>query len=599
MNDNIYKNSLLLLLTFGISQQMGMNSHLLNNLAAGLFILPFFIFSALGGQLADKYDKAFLIRKIKGLEVIIMSLAGICFFLNFYWGLLALLFFMGMQSALFGPVKYAILPQNLSAKELVAGNAWVELGTFMAILLGTLAAGILVTWGQAFSVALAVIVLAVVGWLASLAIPITKAENPKLIVNFNFFSSTWDLLKYAYQDKNIWLTLWAISWFWFLGASYLTQFPTYARDFLYADAQVVTLLLAMFSIGVAIGSLLCEKLSYARLELGMVPLGSLLITLGGLGLISVHIEVSTTLTQLTHFLTERYAWQVIVSLLILGIGGGLYIVPLYTLLQQRSARDHRARIIAANNVVNALMMVFSALAGIFFLVMLEWNLAEFWMLLACINILVAAIIYTYIPEFTLRCVIWLTCHLLYRVRVNNIQHLPDEGPVLVICNHVSYIDALLLGGMIRRPVRFVMDKPIYQIKALNWFFRLAQAIPIASERHDPQGLRKAFAQIDMALAAGELVLIFPEGRLTPNGQLQPFKAGVLRILRQRSVPVVPMALQGLWGSWFSRSGGMAFRKWPKRLRAPVTLNVGDPIMQVTEMQVLQQQVEHLLRQEIN
>lgn len=561
-NDNLFKNALIVLLTFQAAQWTTLPAGVLANLAAGIFILPFFLFSATAGQLADKYDKARLARLVKLLEMLIMGVAAAGFALHSLAVLLAALFLLGLHSTLFGPVKYAILPQHLHADELVGGNALVEAGTFVAILLGTLAGGLLAgTGGDPRWVAFAGLLVAVAGYLASRGIPAAPPPAPGLTINPNPLTETWRNLGFARANRTVFLSILGISWFWLYGALFLAQFPAYAKDVLGGDETSVTLLLATFTLGIGLGSLLCERLSGRLVEIGLVPFGSIGLTLFGLDLAFASPAALPAGAPLATgaLLGLPGSWRVLGDLFALGLFGGFFIVPLYALVQLRSAAGQRARIIAANNILNALFMVGGALAAAGLLaagVSIPWLFG----IAATANALVALYIYRLVPEFLLRFIVWLLIHSVYRLRVEGLEHIPEEGPAVVVCNHVSFVDALVITAACRRPIRFVMDHRIFRTPILRFVFRESRAIPIAPAREDPAMMERAFDEVARALEAGELVGLFPEGRITDTGELHPFRPGIRRIVERTPVPVVPLALRGLWGSFFSRKDGPAMRR---------------------------------------
>jgi 1-acyl-sn-glycerol-3-phosphate acyltransferase len=577
-NDNVYKNSLMAMITFGLLSST-LDLSLMNNIGAMLFILPFFLFSALAGQLSDKYEKSYLIRRIKLLEIVIMCLGAIAFYFSMTAGLMLLLFLMGTQSAFFGPVKYSIIPQHLDNHELVGGNALVEMGTFLAILIGTLVASMLATQSDGILWVSAIIIcVAILGYLVSRKIPSAPAANPDLKVRFNPFTETWRTISYSREQKSVFLAVLAISWFWFLGAAYLTQIYGFAKDYLGGDQSVVMVLLATFSIGIATGSLLCERLSGHKVELGLVPLGSIGLTIFGMDLFLQSLpELGPELITAGQFLSSPSNLRIVADFLLIGVFGGFYIVPLYAMVQARSAREKRSQVIAAINIMNALFMVVSAIVGIIVLGLLDLTIPQFFLILAVLNALVAIYIYRTIPEFAMRFIIWILTHTMYRVRHIDLHKIPDEGACVLVCNHVSFVDALLIGGACRRPVRFVTFKPIYNMPVLNFIFRTAKAIPIDSRKADPEGYEQAFARIAEELSNGEVVCIFPEGKLTTNGEIDEFKNGISRILQETPVPVIPMALRGLWGSFFSHKDRPALSQMPKRFWSKIELVVGEPI----------------------
>ncbi len=576
-NDNVFRQALILLIASGAVTAVSVNT--LNNVALALFILPFFLFSALAGQVADKYDKASLVRKIKFVEVCIMSAAAVGFFFDAVYFLLGVLFCMGLQSTFFGPIKYSIIPQQLDDKELVSGNALVEMGTFLAILLGSISGVLLKMDGVGDGVvAIAVVGLALLGYLAARGIPSAPAADDGLKLNWNLWKETWHIVGYAREVKSVWMCVLGISWFWFLGAAYTTQLKVYVDDYLLGTDGLYAVLLGTFSIGIGLGSFLCEKLSGKRVELGLVPLGSIGLSVFGVDLFFSYAGLEGNgQVDIAGFLQQAGGYRVLMDLLGIGVFGGFYIVPLFAFIQHRSNPKHLSRIIAANNILNALLMVGSAVAGIVLVGLLELTVPQFFLALALANVLVASYIYTVVPEFLIRLLVWMLTHTMYRVKHDGMEHIPDEGPCMLVCNHVSYVDALLLAGAIRRPVRFVMFKPIYDMPMLNYIFRTGKTIPIDSKVRNPAIYERAFVRIREELEAGEVVCIFPEGKLTDDGEVAEFRAGIEKIVADYPVPVVPMALSGLWGSFFSHKGGKALTRLPRRFWSRIKLAVGDAV----------------------
>ncbi|MBR0567376.1 MFS transporter [Azoarcus sp. L1K30] len=597
-NDNVYKNALVVLLTFQAMRYTTMAPGVLVNLCAGIFILPFFLFSATAGQLADKYEKSRLIRVTKLLEIGIMVLAAMAFSRESLALMLTCLFLMGAQSALFGPVKYALLPQHLREDELVGGNAMVESGTFVAILIGTLTGGILISLADGMIwVSVVTVLLAGLGYLASRGIPLAPAASPTLRINWNPFTETWRSFGFTRRNRTVFLAILGVSWFWFYGAVFLSQFPAYAKDVLGGNEHAVVLLLAVFSIGIGLGSLLCERLSAGKVELGLVPFGSIGLSLFALDLWwSSPLPVATTgiPMALGELLRHAGVWRVLFDLIAIGTFGGFFIVPLYALIQSRSEREHRARIIAGNNVLNALFMVVAAAMGAGLLAA-GFSVPQLFLVTAILNAVVTLYIYSLVPEFLLRFLVWLLVHTVYRLRATGIEHLPANGPAVLVCNHVSFVDALIIMAACPRPLRFVMDHHIFRTPLLSFVFRESRAIPIASAKDGPDVAHAAFDAIALALEAGELVAIFPEGRITDNGQLYPFRNGISRILERTPVDVVPMALRGLWGSFFSRKDGPAMSRPLRRgIYNRIELVIGPPVAAGDATPtVLQHRVEHL------
>jgi 1-acyl-sn-glycerol-3-phosphate acyltransferase len=596
-NDNFFKNAVVIWISATQARLFGLTPEVMISLCSGVFIVPFFVFSATAGQLADRYGKTGLIRLIKLAEIAIMALAACGFFAASLPLLLTGIFLMGVHSAFLGPIKYSILPQLVSADELVAGNALVEMGTFLAILAGTIGGGVLILGERGGSwVAASVIGCAVLGYIASLRLPVLPAVAPELRVSLNPLRPTLEILRITARTRAVFLSALGISWFWFFGTALLTLLPAYARVTLSAHEHVVTLFLALFCAGIALGSLLCEKLSGKNLELGLVPFGSFGMTLFALDLffVGTPAHASAVPLEVMDFLRTPHAPRVLVDLFGIALFGGFYTVPLYTMIQQRAEPSERSRVVAGNNVLNALFMVVASgmLAGLF---ALKLSVPQIFLVVALLNAAVAIYIDSLLPEFFLRFLAWILSRVMYRLTLSGHERIPESGPCVLVCNHVSFVDPLIIGGSIRRPTRFVMDHHIAATPVASLLFKHAKAIPIAPEREDKALMEKAFATIAEELRAGEVVCIFPEGKITKTGELNAFKSGIERIVRETPVPVVPMALSGLWGSVFSRKDGPALHKMPRRFRAHLRLTIGDlvPAEQVTS-ELLETRVRELL-----
>jgi len=594
-NDNIFKNALAALLVFKGSQLAGMNTHQVVNLSAMVFILPFFLFSALFGQFADKYEKSIQIRRIKLFEIFIMLLATLAFWMNSLPLLLFVLFLLGLQSTIFGPIKYGILPQVLAREELVGGNALIEMGTFVAILAGTIAGPQLagVDAGWPYWVSAVCLLVAVAGYLFSQRVPVAEAVSPGLKINWNIFTETVRNLKFLNENRTVLNSVLGISWFWFFGAIFLVQIPAYSQYVLGGDENLMSTLLALFIMGISTGSLLCERLSGKRVEIGLVPFGAIGLTLFGLDLYFASPASPGIDVGALDFLFNSANLRISLDLLLIGIFGGFYIVPLYALVQERASPEHRSRVIAGLNILNALFMVIAAVMAMLVLGPAGFSIPELFLMTATLNAVVAIYIFTLVPEFLMRFLVWMLIHTIYRVSVKGIDNIPAEGPVIVASNHVSYADPLIIGGIIRRPVNFVMYYKIFRIPVLNFIFRTGKAIPIASRAEHPEILDQAYRRIHGVLDSGDVLGIFPEGGITKDGDIQPFKAGIDKIISEKPVAVVPVALCNLWGSLFSRRDPLLKRR-PYKLWAKIELRIGAPIppQEVTAAR-LQQEVQRL------
>jgi 1-acyl-sn-glycerol-3-phosphate acyltransferase len=583
-NDNLFKFAFTVMVTYQL--QLSWLPPALAGLVIGaLFILPFLLFSATSGQLTDKLEKTRMIRFVKNLEIVIMMIAAWGFVMGNVPALLACTFLMGLHSTLFGPVKFAYLPQVLSERELTGGNGMVEMGTFVAILLGNVVGGLIVAMPEVGrnNVAVACLALALVGRLMAARIPVAPATDPSLKINWNPVSETWRNLKLAHGNTVVFRSLLGISWMWFFGAVFLSQFPSFAKEVLHGNEQVASLLLVVFSIGIGTGSLMCEMLSRRHVEIGLVPLGAIGMSVFAMDLYFASRGLpASSVMGLAAFLAQSAHWRVMADLLLLSLFAGLYSVPMYALIQLRSQPTHRARIIAANNILNALFMIASSvLAGV--LLKLDMTIPQIFFLVGLTNAVVALYIFLLVPEYLLRFVAWVFSHFVYRFKVSGDENIPSQGAAILACNHVSFVDAVLLLAASPRPIHFVMDHRIFKVPVLGWLFRLARAIPIAPRAEDPAAYEAAFDAAVKVLQEGDLLAIFPEGGITRDGQLQEFKGGIMKILARQPVPVVPMALTQLWGSFFSRieqvNGHQVamvrpFRRgWFNR----VGLNVGEPM----------------------
>ncbi|MDQ7994289.1 MAG: MFS transporter [Luteibacter sp.] len=578
-NDNAFRNAMVMLVAFQMSLPDAEVS-LYTNLAPALFILPYFLFSATAGQLAEKFEKTRIIRYVKLFEIAAMTIAAVGFFTHHVSLLLVVLFLMGIHSTVFGPIKYSILPQTLDRSELVGGNALVEMGTQLAMLIGMIVGNslMLIAGYGTLAASLTTIAIAVTGYLVSRSVPPAPATAPDLKFNWNPLSETWRVLKITNADRAVFNAVLGISWFWFFGTVMIAQLPNYTRHILGGDGSVNTLVLTLFSLGTGVGSLMCERLSGKRVEIGLVPMGAFGLTVFAVDLFFARPGVTpgASLDWLA-FLAVPGAWRAALDLTMIGAFAGFYVVPLFAFVQSRAPRDRLSRVIAGNNIVNALFICAASGFGIG-LTALGLSVPTIFLVTGLINIAVAVYIFTLVPEFMMRFITWVLVHTLYRVRVDGLKNVPDEGAALVVCNHVSFMDPLILMASVRRPMRFVMYYKIFNIPVLRFVFRTAKAIPIAGRNEDVALMDKAFDEIDEALAAGEVVCIFPEGGLTRDGDIQTFRPGVDRILARRPVPVVPLALRGMWGSIFSRRDGALRRaRLPRRFWSKIELVGGAPL----------------------
>jgi len=572
-NDNVYRQAIIgLLFYLGVSQE---EQSLYTTLAPAIFILPYFLFSALAGQIAEKLEKSRLIVITTTMEIAIMSLAAVGFLTQSMPVLLVALFCTGLQSTLFGPVKYSVLPSVLRPEELTGGNGLVEMGTSMSILTGMISGGIIFTLAGSFGpvvAATAVIALAIFGNITARMIPKVDAGAPDLKINWNPIPESLAVLRLAKKQKAVRNAILGVSWFWFVGTMLTSQLPTYAVVNLGGEPTLYIFALALFSVGTGVGSLLCEKLSGRTVEIGLVPLGAFGMTAFMLDLYFARAGTATAAgLGVAAFVSQPGSLRIIIDLIGIGLFTGFFVVPLFALIQSRTPKSEMSRVFAALNIQNSGFIVGAAMIALATQKFLHWTIPQLFLALAIANAVVAIYIFTIVPEFLMRFLSWVMVRGLYRLRLHGIEaNVPDEGAALIVCNHVSYMDALILSATIPRPVRFVMYYKIFNIPVMRWIFRTAKAIPIAGAREDPALMQAAFDEVDKALADGELVCIFPEGALTRDGEMGAFKSGVEKILERRPVPVVPMALRGMWASmWSRRDTRLGRMRVPRRFRAHV------------------------------
>ena len=542
---------------------------------------------------------------MKNLEIVFMLVIGAGFIWQLPVALYIGVFLMGCHSTLFGPAKFAYLPQHLRETELTGGNGLVEMGTFVAILLGTMLGGALVAipgMGPTY-VAVTSVVIAVAGRIAAGFIPASPPPAPELKINWNPVTETWANLKIANKNRVVFLSMIGISWLWFFGSIFLTSFTGFAKEVLSGNEQVVTLLLATFSVGIGVGSVLCEKMSGHRVEIGLVPFGAIGMTVFAIDLyFASRSGVVGPLIGAGEFISVGKNWRIMADLFLLAMFAGFYSVPLYSLMQSRTDKQFRARIIAANNILNALFMIGSSvIAGA--LLGAKFTIPQIFLFTGLANAVVAFYIFMLVPEYFLRFIAWIASRFVYRFKVTGDQHIPVEGAAILTCNHVSFVDAVLLMAASPRPIRFVMDHRIFKVPVLGWMFRLAKAIPIASKSEDPVAYERAFADAQKVLQEGDLLAIFPEGGITKDGELQEFKGGIMKILETAKSqgmepPVIPMALTNLWGSYFSRveKGNAMVRPFRRGVFSRVGLNVGAPMAaSAVQPAMLKERVQVLLK----
>ena len=577
-NDNLFKQALIILVASKGLTMAGLSAEQVTLLAPAVIILPFVLASATAGQVSDRYSKATTIRWVKIMELPVMIIGGIGLLTENALIMVITLFLTGLQSSFFGPAKYSYLPDVMEDDELVGGNGLIEMGTFVSVLLGTILGGVLVSLGE-IGPYLAVggnLVTALVGIVMGFLVQQSPPADPDLKIDLNPVTPNIKILRTTRENRPVFLSILGLSWFWLFGAAFLSLIPAYVNDVLRADATVITYCVALFSVGVGIGSILCERLSGGQLELGLVPFGSIGMSLFAADLFLVGAPSLPAGATWIEFASTFAGIRVSLDLTLMALFGGFFTVPLYTMVQQRTPSGQLARVVAGNNIINSIFIV--AAAGVLMgLRAVGVSIPQIFLILAVANLLVAFYIYQIIPEFLLRFVLWIVVHGMYRLRVEGAEKFPREGRHVVVANHVTFVDFLFVTASCRRPMRFVMYHKFVNTPLLRWLFRDAKVIPIAPKHEDETRMHAAFDEIAAALENEEMVCIFPEGMVTRDGEMTPFRPGVERIVERTPTTVTPVALKGLWGSFFSYYGGKPMTKPFRRVRSKIHVVVGDPV----------------------
>jgi acyl-[acyl-carrier-protein]-phospholipid O-acyltransferase/long-chain-fatty-acid--[acyl-carrier-protein] ligase len=553
LNDNVYR---FIVTFYVIDHTVGAgNQALYVNLIAALFVVPYLLFSGYAGQLADNYSKRTVLILTKSIEIVAMVLALVAFVLGSIPLMLVIIFLMATHSAFFSPAKYSCLPELLPDQDLSRGNALIEMSTFLAIIIGTALGGFLFQTAGHDPMLLGgiEIAIAVLGTLCSFGIGRTPAPKLKKPFRLDPVGDSIRAILELKRNRRLWLTVLGNTWFWFLGALLQISIPLYGKQLLGLSETETSWLWAAVAIGIGVGSVIAGRLSGAKVELGLVPIGSVGIGVTALFLVTAH-SFAGALTCLA----------------ILGFFAGFYSVPLNAMLQQKSAADNRGRVIAANNVMNFLGILAAAgvSAGLGGGLKMAPDQVVFVSGLA--TFAVTAYLLILLPDFLIRFALWLLTHTIYRIKIVNPENVPLNGPALLVCNHLSFVDGLLVGASIQRFVRFMVYAPFFKLPLLGSLFRKMRAIPTGGGRDAIAAIRRAREE----LQAGHVVCIFAEGAISRTGNMLPFKRGFEKILQDLDVPVIPVHLDQVWGSIFSFKDGKFFWKWPKHFFYPVTITFG-------------------------
>ena len=561
-NDNLLKSALGILVTFRLAEQAGINAASLAMIASALFIAPFFLFSGASGTLSDRFDKAIIARWVKIAESGLMALGG--------WGLwqgsvpvlLAALFCLGTHSTVFGPIKYALLPQHLDEHELVAGNALIEAGTFLAILLGTIIGGSIALFGNGpLMVGASGVVSAIAGWLAARQIPTAPPSYDGEAPRVRLLHDTIDVVQHVTRRPQLLLPILATSWFWLFAFIVVSGLPVFAKDVLFANEQVVTMMLALFAVGVGIGSILAEKLLHGEVSGRFVPWSAAAMAIFAidLHLASASVLATPNLANAAAFLARPGSWRIMVDLIGIAMAGGLFTVPLYAILQHESEPSHRSRVIAANNIINALFM--TAATGAAALLSQRLTMGELFALVGFTTFPVAAYSAWVVRRSLVKGVMRVILKLLYRVQVDGIEHARSAMPHAVIAaNHSSFLDGLLLGAFMPGDPIFAVDTFIAKQWWAKPFLAVVNAFPV--DPTNPLSIRSMIRAVE----GGSACIIFPEGRITTTGALMKVYEGPAVIAERTKAALVMVRIEGAEFTPFSRLAGKVRRRWFPRLR---------------------------------
>ncbi len=546
-------------------------------LVPAVFTLPSLLFSGYAGHLADLVSKRRVLIAVKVFEIAIMLFGLATLMRGWTEGMLAVVFLMGLHATIFSPAKYGIVPEMISDRDLSRGNALLEMSTFVAIVLGIAGGGVLFAVWKADpwrmgAVALAV---AVIGFAASLKITRVPASGAKQIFRWNPFAEIAGSTRHLLRDKPLWLAVLGVSYFWFAGVLLKTDLQYFGTEVLKVSDNGVSLLWAFLAIGIGVGNMMAGRLSGDKVELGLVPMGAAFMGLFALALVAVrHSFVFST-----------------AAVVILAMASGLFVVPLYAFIQQRSDSHEKGRVVATNNFFQTIGMLLAS--GLMWLCYTRLHLSASVIMLGFGISLLAVTIYivTVVPDYLVRFVLWLLTHSLFRIKIKGGENVPFRGPALLVANHMSHVDGFLIGACVQRFIRFMVWKPFFEIKAFRWFLRLSKAIPVGTS-----GMRDAVESIRKArkeLADGHVVCIFAEGAISRTGNMLPFKRGMEKIVAGTGVPIIPVHLDRLWGSIFSFEGGKFFWKWPKQIPYRVTVTFGAPLPADTSAQAVRQAIQEL------
>ena len=581
-NDNIFKNALVLLITYKNISLFGYGAESLVAFAGGAFIFPYVLFSATSGQISDHYDKAKVIKITKITELVFMIIGGIGFITESYGILMLTLFLMGAQSSFFSPVKFSSLRSILDDNELTKGTAIIGGGTFIAILIGTIIGGLAVATPDANNNdAFVIIIFAIIGVVVARYQNPINEKNNDVKVDYTFVKPTFQLLLSSMKDKSSFCSMMGVSWFWFLGSFVLSIMPSIIKNVFYGTEIVASIFMATFTIGMGLGSYICSKLSGKRIEVGMVPLAAIGMSLAVFDLYYISTQWPISITGMmppAEFFAQPLAIRAIVDLLLITIFGGTFYISQLTYMQHSAPLEKLARTIAANNIWNAIFMVAAAVL-IIFLKSIGLSAIDNLLILGVLNLVYGLITYYYFHEEMWRFTFDWLCNVIYKIEVIGEDKIPKEGRLVIAANHTSFVDWGVVMSLSPRPIRWVIDHRYYKIPGLKQFFMQGHLIPIATRKEDPGLLDNAYVKLNESLNDERCVGFFPEGWVTRDGEPRRFQPGIKKVVEQTNAQVVPIVIKGLWGSFYSFSDGGAFKgiRWNLLKRRHIQVVVLDAI----------------------
>ncbi|MEH0860857.1 MFS transporter [Halobacteriovorax sp. DPLXC-1] len=582
-NDNVFKQALVLIITYKSVSLFGHSAEELVAFAGGAFILPYVIFSATSGQISDHYDKAKVIKVTKFTELAFMIIGAIGFITESYALLMLTLFLMGAQSSFFSPVKFSSLRAIFKDEELTTGTALIGGGTFVAILIGTIIGGIAAgAPDSTYVAAISILVFAVFGIFTARFQNKINEINDDVKIDYTFVKPTFRLILDSMKDKNSFRAIMGISWFWFLGSFVLSVMPAIIKNVFFGSEMVASIFMATFTIGMGLGSWICSKLSGKRIEVGMVPLAGLGMSLAVFDLyyISTQWPMSVTgaLMPPAEFFTQPLAIRAIIDLLLITIFGGNFYISQLTFMQHSAPMHRLARTIAGNNIWNAIFMVLASVL-LMLLYRLEVTPLDCLLILGGLNLIYAAITYYFFHEEMWRFFFHMLTNVLYDIEVEGEENIPKDGKVVIAANHTSFVDWGVVMSLSPRPIRWVIDHRYYFIPGLKQFFMQGHLIPIATRKENPELLDKAYSKLDKTLQEERCVGFFPEGWITRDGKPRRYQPGIKKVVEQTNATVVPIVIKGLWGSFYSFSGKGVFKgiRWNLLKRRKVRVIVLSPI----------------------